>query len=666
MQKRKSLFIAILLMIAMAMVFTACRGDDNGEDQPGEDPPAVEETTPPPVDTNENNDPEDDDENGEEPEAPPVFVGEHPGLQVLDELLSRFPRSFENNDAILQPGDPGNILRMVVGSDNTFPGLFEGVMQSEAFDSQIMDFQRSPLVSFDEQFMWTDDGIATLRFEHENNAIELNMQHDVYWHDGTPFTLDDLVFAYELMSHPEEGQGIRFVSMGLVPYVVGVDAWRDGTADHISGLVLSNNNRTLRIYYTQPIPPGAQFAGGIWTTATPRHHLEPAIEEVGVGNLFEHPRARHEALGWGPWIIESIVPGESVLFRANDNYYRGRPNIDYMLWQIRPNATFMAAMREGLYDITIQPMGAVHFEEHALFNPNNYTLLGEPGTGTGFMYFRTGTMVDGWATPRDPGWHPIQDVNIRRALAHAMPQQLIADTVQSGLSVPAGTVMSPFNARQFIYGGVPGFFFDLNHARQILDDAGYSEFGPDGFRLDLNGDPMYFVFAANDNAFNEEAVPTYLQMWRDIGLDVRIYQDDLIEWNAFLTNLLLNDHWSDYVHMFISNWTLGFNPAPHGIWGARQPFNMSRHNSEEFRNILDDIASVEAFDPDFLMDAYRRWQIYMYENAVANHMFWGMNLTAVNHRVANFTLARTSGLNGVVQTSHTWALTAPEGYANTN
>jgi len=665
MRKAKVFIGAFLLMLALIVSLVAC---GNGEDEiVADEPPAqdvVEE-----VDTPEEVEEvvEETEDDNEAEETPPVAVGDiHPGLLVLDELLQRFPMTLENNNPILQPGDPGNTLRLVIGADGTFPGLFENVLSSEAFDAQIGDFTMSPMVTFDSSFMWTNDGIATLEFDTPNNAVELNMQHDVYWHDGTPLTLDDLVFAYELKSHPDEDQGVRFVETHFSPWILGMDEWRDGTADHISGLVLSNNNRTLRIYYDRPLPPAAQYAGSIWVSPSPRHHLEPAIEEVGVANLYQHARARHEILGFGPWIIESIVPGESVLFRANDDYYRGRPNIDYMLWQIRSPEIFMAAMREGEYDITIQGMGAVFYEEHTLFNPNNYTLLGQPQPGNGFMYFRTGTMVDDWATPREEGWHPIQDVNIRRALAHAMPQQLIADTVNNGLAVPAGTIMNPFNARDFITPEVSGFYFSLERANQILDDAGYTEFGDDGFRLDLDGNQMYFNFAANENAFNREAVPTYLQMWREIGLDVRIYQDDLIEWNTFVENVLTSDNWSDTVHMFISNWSLGFNPAPHSLWSPDNDFNMPRHNSAEFVGILDDIVSPEAFDIDFLMDAYRRWQVYMYENAVANQMFWGVQLMAVNHRVANFTLERTSGLNGVLQTSHTWALTAPTAYVNTN
>jgi peptide/nickel transport system substrate-binding protein len=663
--KRKSILFTILAFLLALTVFAACNRnpeetDDNGEQQ----------TTPPVEQGN--------DYNGDSNDVDPVTFA--PGtagyaLAQLDVLLQRFPMAVDNNAPILQRGDSGNILRMVVGSPNSFPGLFNSILSSEAFDSTIMDFQLSPMVTVDENFMWSDDGIATLRFEFQengNSVVVLSMRPGVnpLWHDGTPLTLDDLVFGLELMAHPEEQQGVRFVAAHYVTWIVGMDEFREANLGEqtivgsIEGLVLSNNNRTLRIYYDRPLPPAAQYAGGIWTTPTPRHHIEPAIAEVGISELSTHARARHEAIGFGPWIIDSIVPGESVLFRANDDYWRGAPLLDGMSWTIMPNETYMAAMRAGEFDVTIQGMPNADFGEHLVFNPTNYTIIAQTQTGTGFMYFRTGTFDfdENQVVPRPEGWHPIQDVNVRRALSHAMPQQLMADTIQNGLSIPAGTVMAPHNARAFIDPHASAIHFDIDLANNILDEAGYRERGADGYRLDLNGNPMVFNFAANDNSFNQDAVPTYLDHWRMIGLNVQLYTGDLIDWNTFLTNLLLNDHWSDNVHMFISNWTLGMNPAPHGLWGVDNSFNMSRHRSAEMEEILDRIGSQQAFDFDFLTQAYVDWQRYMFENVPANHMFWGVGVTAVNNRVANFSLERFSGHVFTNERSIHWALTASVPY----
>jgi len=673
MKKRLIFFSAIILVFALVM-FSACNRN-NVEDENGYDNGNVV------VDDNQNN------ENGGGDVEPPSLVGWHPALDELDRLRQQFPQTNVNNNPILQRGDAGNVLRMVIGADGTFPGLFNGALSSEAFDSQIMAFQSSPIIATDHMLMLTNEpgGISTFNFGfHEfvnedgetvqASVFEINMRPGVYplWHDGTPLTLDDVVFAYELKSRPEiagqPGVGVRFAVTHFSPWILGIEEWRQDEADHISGLVLSNNNRTLRIYYDRLLPPAAQYAGGIWFTPTPRHHIMPAVEEVGWINIPQHAVARHEALGWGPFIIESIVPGESVLFRANDDYWRGAPLLDGVLWEIVPPATAMAAMRAGEYDFTVNGLTGAQFEEHLLFNPNNMTVLGGIAASNSFLYFRTGTFnfEESFSVPRPDGWHPIQDVNIRRALSHAMNTPLFGETIQNGLSLPAGTIIHPHNARDFIYGGIGGFFFDLAHAAQILDDAGYTQFGDDGYRLDLNGNPMYFVFAANQNTFNEEAIPTMLQDWRGIGLDVRLYTGDLIEWTSFLDNLLMSDNWSDDVHMFISGWSLGANPAPHSLWGADAAFNMSRHRSDEMIAILDRIGSQEAFDPDFLAAAYVDWQIYMYENAVAAQLFWAVATTLVNNRTVGITLERRPGEVFTGEGSHLWALTAPSGIANTN
>jgi len=69
---------------------------------------------------------------------------------------------------------------------------------------------------------------------------------------------------------------------------------------------------------------------------------------------------------------------------------------------------------------------------------------------------------------------------------------------------------------------------------------------------------------------------------------------------------------------------------------------------------------------NFLMNAYHRWQVYMYENTDISQKCRGICVKRVNHRVANFDLKRISGYNGIMQRLHLLALTAPEAYVNTN
>lgn len=591
----------------------------------------------------------------------------NPGLVALDLLLGRFPQTLNNPGTPLERGAPGNILRGLVATNNTFPGLFERTLSTEAMDTQIATIQDSMLITIAPDNTFGTAGLATITFGPDQTWVEINQHHEANWHDGTPVTLYDLYFAYKLINSPGY-TGVRNVALHFWHLIEGIEEFRSGESDTISGVTLSNNNRTMRIQFTDQLPPSAMFAGGIWTTLSPAHWLQPVIDEVGVAELANHPRARAEILGWGPWIIETVVPGESVLFRANDNYWRGAPLADYLLWEIVPDSLALASLREGLYDFTVQFLPATFFEEHLLFNATNYQIAAQLAPGFGFLYFRVGTMEDDGeggivATPRSDN-HPIQNLDIRRALAHAVDLQLKADTIQNGLSVPARSILSPFNARHYIEPDIPSFYFDLDLANQILDDAGFTERGADGFRLNLDGTPMTFGFALNQNTFNEQAWSTYIQNWHAIGLNVSLYTGDVIEWTTFVDNVLNSDNWSEDIHIMQSNWNLGANPAPHGLWGADTTFNMSRHTSPEMQNILDRINSPQAWDPEFLRQAYLDWQLYMYNNAVARPMFWGIQTFYVNNRVLNYSTERFDGDFGVSGLTKRLGLSQEQAFVN--
>jgi len=660
---RKILLVFALMLTAM-LVMAAC---GNG----GNDAPIVNETPPPAG------------EAATTPPADPAVVAEviaptiegsadinvHPALLPA---LANFP-VYTTNDAPLLPRGSGtdNILRFAIGSNSPMGGLFLWSHNEDSHDQTLNLMQNSWMVSWDENNMWSNNGIATFEYDRVNNVAILEMQHNVYWHDGVPLTLDDLVFAYEVIAHPEY-TGVRFEASNFIPNVVGIDEYRDGTADYISGLVLSNNNRTLRIYYVEPLPPAALFAGGIWMNPIPRHHITPVIEEVGHEGIAGHARARDELLGFGPWRIETFVPGESVFFVANDNYFRGAPLTDGVLVEFMAFDLIPAAMRAGNFDIA--QYQAANLAEFNLMNPTNYQLYGWPAQSTTFLNFRLGGMgEDADGNPhvvlRDDD-HPITNVAIRRALAHAMDRQTVANVVGQGLWVPAASILNPFNASSFIDQSLAGFTFDLALANQILDDAGFTERGADGYRLNLNGEPMTFIYGQHSNPTHDVLVPLNIQNWSQIGLHVEMYEGDFTDWGLFTDIVIGSDIGS--IDIFAMGWSLGWNPAPHTLWAPNALFNMPRYISPTFQQILDDIASQEAWDPDFLANAYSRWETAFFDEVPAAPFTWNLDVVAVNNRVRNYSRLRVdNGANipGNMATAnwhntHLLGLTASAPYAN--
>ena len=597
----------------------------------------------------------------------------HPALLPA---LERFPACTTNPNTILQRGDEGNVLRIGVGAGwQGFPGLFLATHSTDAHDTAIGALVGSySLTSTTPMNKHGQEGIVTFYYNRELQRVELHMQTDVYWHDGTQMTLDDLVFAYEVIAHPDY-TGVRFGMAHFIDIVQGVHGYREGEADYISGLVLSNENRSLYIYYSEPLPPSAMFQGGLWLTPIPRHWLTPVIEEVGHSELEWHPRAREEILGFGPFIIENVLPGESLLLVANDNYWQGAPLVCGIDIEFLSSELIPAAMRAGMFDwAAYQVTDISEFEQ---LNPDNYNLLGWPSGMQNIINFRLGYVYRdryGFMTlrPRNDNY-PITNIAIRRAMLHAIDRSTIAYVVGYGTQVPAASILHPFNAAEFTDMNFEGWVFDLDLANRILDEAGFIRRDAEGYRLNLDGDHMTFVYGQNWNPANDFIVPLNIYNWSLIGLRVEMYGGDFMEWLELVDIVLGDENEPGPLDIFGLGWSLAANPAPHSLWGSDSTFNMPRYTSPEWKQILIDISSEAAWDVDFLADAYARWERAFFEAAVAAPFTWNLDLVAVNNRVTNYSRARVESFTGVPGNmgpltwgSHIIGLTAPEPYVNTN
>ena len=661
MKKNTLRIICVVLAVMMIIAIAACGTDDP---TPVDDPPPIDEVVTPP---------NGDEENGEEYEE--LHVEEETGIFIHPALLSameRFP-AYVTNDAPILPRGTGmeNVLRVAVEASSGFPGLFLRTHVNESHDSSIMALQESDFVSVNELNMLTQNGIASFELDRANHRVILEMQHDVYWHDGTPLTMDDLVFAYEVIVHPEY-DGPRFVDAHFWNIMEGVEEFRSGEADYISGLRLSNNNRRLEIQFTEEPPMSILWAGGLWLNPSPRHHVQPAIDEVGMVDLPGHPRARDEALGFGPFIIDTVVPGESVFLVPNDNYWQGAPLVDGVLIEIIPLEHGATAMLAGEYDI-LTTFPAVDLAQFTLTNPDNYNLYSWTASSFNVLNFALGVFETDeddniFVVPRDDG-HPITNIYIRKALAAAFDRQTLADVMGQGAWIPAPSVLHPFNAGPYIDITLPGWQFSLDEANRILDEAGFTERDEEGFRLYLDGSPMTFIYAGHDNRLNQNKMPLNIQNWRDIGLRVEMFEDDFIDWNFFLSWVTVANEEPFPFHIFQMGWAMGMNPAPHGLWAHNAIFNMPRYDSPVWREILDDINSDRAWDPEFLADVYSRWEVAFYEAYAAIPIQWSLDFVAVNNRVANLSRVRMDPQPGVpgnwmttTWATHLVALTAPVPY----
>jgi peptide/nickel transport system substrate-binding protein len=585
----------------------------------------------------------------------------HP-LEMLEEAMTRFPTHADNG----LPHVPGTIYQRGIVENSPWPGVIGGggLFSMSAIDGVFSDLlgTSSSLFAMNEFEQFGPGGVAEVTVNMEAKSITMNMVERVFWHDGVELSMYDLWFTYHVMAHPDH-RGPRNFRSGNNRDIVGIWEYNAGEADTISGLVLSNNNRTLTIYFDEFAPTIMYF--GIWTQPMPAHIFSQYYPH-NVADMIDSPHVRETPIGWGPFKFVHAEPGESFLFERNVDYVWGTPYIEQKEIRRITAGLVPAAMVAGEFDSV--SFRSLDFPDY--MEPTNWRYFGTPGrVGQNHFAFRMGwwcfetnrnvsfMLNEETGEPRVHDMMRPEAYYIRKAMALAIDWATITQVRYHGLNFPAGSYL-PIRHRPLMDLSVPMFPFNPAEANAILDGAGFTQRDSEGYRTWLDGSRMDIIWAMAESETAEWYYQAHTQAWRDVGIRVSLWQgmfhDIWTIWDA-----MDFDEDDDEVHFWTGAWNHGANPS-NQMWGPDEFENASRHNSPELESILDRINSQDAWDINFLIQAMSDLQWYMYNTIFYFPSTWGVGLTAVNNRVANWdtrhtTLPRDYGW-------HTIRLTAAQPY----
>ncbi len=536
------------------------------------------------------------------------------------EIAAKFPNKNTNDN----PSIEGGVLKVAMVAPSAFAGIFHPCFQDSQLDSDVGTWFTETLLSYDENFVADQDGAATYEYDKDKKTVTLHMRDGVKWQDGEPVTLDDLVFAYEIICD-KDYDGMRYDE--TFTNIIGVEEYNSGKAKNISGLELSADKMTLVIHFKNFDP--SILVGGFWTEPVPRHYWG----DTPVKEMAADPRTRSKPIGFGPFKVKNIVPGESVEYERFDDYWQGKPKLDGVTVTIVNPSLVPQAMKEGKYDI-----GEFSVQQYPDYkDPTNYQYLGEIQT----VYDYTGFKLGKWDASKninvyDPN-SKMANVKLRQAIGYALDNQTIADSLYNGLRFPATSIITPRHAA-YIDSSLPGFTYDPEKAKQLLDEAGYKDTDGDGYREDPNGKKFTISWAVRDGENADTYAQFKMQNWKDVGLHVELYNGRLTEVNAFYDAVEMDDK---NIDMYDAGWQTGYNPNPFYLWGRTTSANYTRYTSDNFDRIIKEISSDKAWDDAYRAEKYKEWQKAFFDEAPAIPTMWRIKLVAVNNRVKNYELTAT-------------------------
>ncbi|WP_336045843.1 oligopeptide ABC transporter substrate-binding protein [Solibacillus ferritrahens] len=589
MMKKKGLMLSSVF--ATALVLAACGGDD------------TETTNEKPVEK-EGTATEDTKNDG-------ATTAEAPTL----------PEEVTNDGEVIQ----GGTLKFALVTDTPFSGVLLAELYENGYDADIMDFMTNSIFATDGDFLITDEGIAKLDVDADNNKVTVTIQHDVKWSDGTPLTADDVIYAYEIIGHPDY-TGIRFDAD--FQNIIGATEYKSGKADSISG-IKKIDDKTVEISMTKVSPAIYSGGDGLWGYAAPKHYLET----TPVKDLISSPQVRKAPVTLGAFKLDKLIDGESVQFVANEHYWKGKPKLDKVVLQVVPPTSIGEALRTGQYDMassypTNQYDGVKDLE--------NLTVLARPELAYSYIGFKLGK----WdKAAGDAGLNitdenaKMNDAKLRQAVAYAMDIEQVGERFYQGLRSRATSLIPPAFA-SFHDNTLEGYNYDPEKAKALLEEAGYKDVDGDGIREDKNGEKFAIRLASMSGSDTDEAIVEYYrQNWKDVGLDVQLTTGRLIEFNSFYDKVKADD---PEIDMFMAAWGTGTNPSPLGLYGEASAFNYSRFVTPELQTLLADIDSKEAIDAGYRADAFRKWEEYMFEQATTVPMYFRTEIIPVNKRVKQY------------------------------
>ncbi|MCB2022630.1 MAG: ABC transporter substrate-binding protein [Burkholderiaceae bacterium] len=314
----------------------------------------------------------------------------------------------------------------------------------------------------------------------------MKLRPNVKFHDGSPFTADDVVFSINRAKEPTSQIAVYANAVGDVKKI---------------------DDLTVEFNLAQVNPIFLQHINALFIMSKSWSEKNKATKPQDYKNKEEAYTA-YNANGTGPYMLVKREPDVKTTYKRNPNWW-GKPegNVQEVIYTpIKQDATRLAALISGEIDFVLDPP------------PRDLERLRAGGQVKVIEGLENRVVFIGMDQGRDEllyssvkGKNPFKDVRVRKALYQAIDIETMKTKLMNGQSIPTGAVVpSPlgsFNDPE-IEKRLP---YDVAAARKLMAEAGY----PDGFEVTLD--------CPNNRYINDEKICIALaSMWAQIKVNVKV------------------------------------------------------------------------------------------------------------------------------------------------
>ena len=523
-------------------------------------------------------------------------------------------------------------LKVGISSADPLTGMFNPIFYLQATDWEVMSGTMTGAFTTDESSRFKqDDKDAPVMFhlDRDKKEVTLTINKDLKWSNGEEAKADDIIATYELMGNPKYTDNVRYTED--YELIEGMKEYHEGKASSISGIT-KKDDKTVVLKYKE-IQPALLWGGGFIAEFLNKKQVDAASKDF---TKFAEAELNTKPLSYGPYYLDKVVNGESVLAKANPYFYKkDKVKIPEIQFKVVSPAQASAVLKNGDVDYMTQLTTGVW---EGTKDAKNGTILGQSERYVSYVGFKLGKFnKEKGQVEVDPN-AKAADKRVRQAFGYAVDWDQINEKLYKGLRfTPTGSGFYPPIVKMFHSAEGEKYTKDVEKAKKLLDEAGLKDTDGDGLREDKNGKKLTFNFAIRNvgQDFDQTLADTFIKSWKEVGLDVQLVDGKLMSPKDWSQRVTADD---PNIDIFQGAWGLGSNPNPSGLIGPTSPLNYTRYTSDTLTKNLEALNSQDMFDDEKLKAAYRKFDTD-YANEVPWLPFsWATEMTWVNKRVKNLDL----------------------------
>jgi peptide/nickel transport system substrate-binding protein len=321
---------------------------------------------------------------------------------------------------------------------------------------------------------------------------------NIKWHDGTPFTSDDLAFSYTV------GRDRNLVNT------------RNTTAASLQRGVTVVDRQTIVVHWSQPyVDAPITNVGDI----LPRHILQETYEQQNADTFINHPFFTAEFIGTGPYRVTRWEPGGDMDFVRFDDYYLGRPPFDRVFLKVIGDSNALISnILGGNLDIVLPPgidLDAALEVKRRWEGTGNVV---RADVATRIIQFEVQYRPE-TAKPRNG----FRELAVRKALYQAIDRPALAELMTAGFGPIADSWFPPSSGlRSQVETAIPQYPYNPAAATALLESAGWRMGGAGVLVHHQTGESFSPEIWANVPAGWAKLATVVANGWKPLGVQAEI------------------------------------------------------------------------------------------------------------------------------------------------